>query len=194
VNFRRKIMSFDFELGLWNAWIFMLPHLLTFPFFFRLGKEKGAPHPTGVRISKIMEIFCITSKLIYFPAVVYSFFVPLKLGTIWFYIGFPITLVGLVTSWRVLYDWAKTSPGEPVTRGLYRYSRHPMYVSASLFLFGVSIASASWVFLLFSIIITVGAVVFIDHEEQQCLKHYGNAYREYMKRTPRWIGAPKSER
>jgi len=50
---------------------------------------------------------------------------------------------------------------------------------------GVSIASASWVFLLFPIIIVVGAVYFIKIEEVQCVGHYGNAYREYMNRTPK---------
>ena len=133
----------DFEIGLWNAWIFMLPHVLTFPFFLRLGKGKYAPSPSGVDLSKAMMAFCVFSKLIYFPALIYSIFVPLKLGTIWFYVGLPVTLIGLVTYMIVLVNWANTLPGEPVTRGLYRYSRHTMYVTTSLFLLGVSIASAS---------------------------------------------------
>jgi protein-S-isoprenylcysteine O-methyltransferase Ste14 len=58
----------------------------------------------------------------------------------------------------------------------------------------VSIASASWVFLLFPIIVGVGAVFFIEMEETFTLEHYGAAYREYMNRTPRWIGIPKSEK
>jgi protein-S-isoprenylcysteine O-methyltransferase Ste14 len=184
--------TIDFELGIWNAWIFMLLSLLTWPLFFRLAKVR-APHPSRTGLSKPRMIFCIFSKLIFFPAVAYSFFLPLKFGTIWFYVGLPITLVGLVASVTVLVNWAGTTPGKPVTRGLYRYSRHPMYVSNSLFLLGVSIASASWVFLLFPIIMTVGAVVFIGLEEQQCLEHYGNVYREYMNRTPRWIGILKSQ-
>ena len=44
------------------------------------------------------------------------------------------------------------------------------------------------------IIVGVGAVYFIKIEEAQCLGHYGGAYREYMDRTPRWIGIPKSEK
>jgi len=69
-----------------------------------------------------------------------------------------------------------------------------MYVTNSLFLLGVSIVSASWAFLLLSIIIAIGAVVFIDIEEAVCIGQYGNAYREYMSRTPRWIGIPKSRK
>ncbi|HJX23285.1 MAG TPA: isoprenylcysteine carboxylmethyltransferase family protein [Candidatus Bathyarchaeia archaeon] len=116
---------------------------------------------------------------------------PLKLGAVWFYVGLPITLIGLVGSLMVVVNWASTPAGEPVARGLYRWSRHPGYVNEVLLLLGVSIISASWVFLLFPIIVGVGAAYFIKIEEAQCIGHYGNAYREYMDRTPRWIGMPR---
>ena len=195
VTIKREIVSLIpvFELGLWNAWIFTVPSLLLTIYFLRLAKEKRAPSPSKVRLSKTKMSFCLFSKLIYFLAVIYSIFLPLKLGTIWFYIGLPVTLVGLVALWYVMVNWANTPAGEPVTRGLYRYSRHPMYVTEVLFLLGVSIISASWVFLLFPIIVGVGAAHFIKIEEACTLGHYGAAYREYMNRTPRWIGLPKSE-
>ena len=112
----------------------------------------------------------------------------------WFYIGLPITLVGLFGTIAVFINWSVTSVGEPVTEGLYRYSRHPMYVTGVFVFLGVSILSASWVFLLLTIIFGVGVtrLYFIKIEEAQCLGHYGTTYREYMKRTPRWIGIPKS--
>lgn len=184
----------DFELGLWNAWIFMLLSLLTWPFFFHLAKAKGAPSPSTADLSKSKMAFCAFSKFIYFLALAYSFFLPLKFGSIWFYTGLPIILMGLIASVIVLVNWADTPPGKPVTIGLYRYSRHPMYVYNAVFLLGVSIVSVSWIFLIFPIIMTVGAVVFIDLEEQGTLEHYGDTYREYMKRTPRWIGIPKSRK
>jgi protein-S-isoprenylcysteine O-methyltransferase Ste14 len=128
--------------------------------------------------------------------VIYSVFLPLKLGTIWFYIGVPITLLGLVGAILVLVNWASTAVGEPVTRGIYRYSRHPMYVTGVFMFLGVSIISASWVFLVLTIIFGVGATrpYFVKIEEAQCLGHYGAPYREYMSRTPRWIGIPKSKK
>jgi len=39
-----------------------------------------------------------------------------------------------------------------------------------------------------------GSSRFYSLEEQGCIEHHGDAYREYMKRTPRWIGIPKSEK
>jgi len=183
----------EFELGAWNAWLLMGPSLLLMLFSVRLFGEKRAP-AASMRLSKTKLSFCLVSKFIYFAAVIYSVFLPLKLNTMWFYAGLPIALVGLVGSGMTTLSWVKTPAGEVVTRGIYRFSRHPMYVTEVLLLLGVSVASASWFFLLSPIIVGVGAVYFIRIEEVQCLGHYGAAYREYMDRTPRWIGIPKSEK
>jgi protein-S-isoprenylcysteine O-methyltransferase Ste14 len=184
----------DFEIGLWNAWILMLPHVLTYPVFFVLAKQKAAPTPSEGGLSRPMMAFCAFSKLIEFPALAYSFFLPLKVGTMWFYVGLPITLLGFAAYIVVLVNWSHTPAGEPVTTGLYHYSRHPMYVTGFIFLFGVSLASASWVLLLVTAIEIVGAIVFIDFEERGCLGLHGEIYRDYMNRTPRWLGIPKSEK
>ena len=69
-----------------------------------------------------------------------------------------------------------------------------MYITAFLFFLGVSIATASWVFLLIAIVVTVVSFVFANVEEQNCLEKYGDAYREYMNRTPRYVRIPKLRR
>lgn len=188
----------EFELGVWNAWIFMVPFLLVTLLCILVMWKKGAPGgPARVPCkSKTTLLVASLSKIIYFPAVIYSVFLPLQLGTIWFYVGLPITLIGLVGSIVVLVDWIITPAGQPVTRGIYRYSRHPMCVTGVIIFLGVSIISASWVFLLLTIIFGVGVTrpYSVKIEEAQCLGHYGAAYREYMNRTPRWIGKPKPEK
>jgi protein-S-isoprenylcysteine O-methyltransferase Ste14 len=188
----------DFEIDLCNAWIFMVPALLVTLLCMLLMTKKGAPGgPARVTCeSKTTLLVACLSKIIYFPAVIYSVYLPLKLGTIWFYIGLPITLIGLVGNIIVFVDWGNTRAGEPVTRGIYRYSRHLMYVTGVFIFLSVSTLSALWVFLLFTIIFVVGVTrpYFVKIEEAQCLGHYGAAYREYMNRTPRWIGIPKSEK
>jgi len=49
---------------------------------------------------------------------------------------------------------------------------------------------------LFTIISVIGVTrpYFVKVEEAQCLRHYGAAYQEYMNRTSRWIGIPKSKK
>jgi len=184
-----------FEIGLWNAWIFMLLEVLTVPLFIRIAKGR-APEVEGksqlAAMSRTETITLYSSKIIYIPAFIYSIFLPLKLGTVWFYVGLPITLIGFIAGVIVILNWAASPLGEPVTNGLYRYSRHPMYVTAFLFFLGVSIATASWVFLLFTILLIAASFYFAPLEEQSCLEKYGDAYREYMNKTPKYLGIPKS--
>jgi protein-S-isoprenylcysteine O-methyltransferase Ste14 len=122
----------------------------------------------------------------------YSVFLPLKLGTMWFYAGLTTYLVGLVMLLTAIVNIATTPLGQPFTKGMYRYSRHPMYLSASITFVGVSVASASWIFLLLSVVIIVLQTSQATAEERGCLETYGDEYQEYLNRTPRWIGMPKS--
>ena len=91
-----------------------------------------------------------------------------------------------------LVSWATTPPDEPIIRGLYRYSRNPFYVAEIIIHLGVGIAAASWLFLAYSVVYMVGISAYIRAEEEGCLEKYGDTYREYMNRTSRWLGIPKS--
>ena len=181
-----------FEIGIWNAWIFM-PYL--FLMIILVGKLKKGEDPGKNELntfSKNEKRIFNSAMLVFLSAVIYSIFLPLKLGTIWLYVGLPITLIGLVILTIVMANFATTSWDKPVTKGLYHYSRHPMYITTALFLLGVGIVSASWLFLLLSIIFTILNALRAIPEERFCLEKYGDSYREYMNRTPRWIGVPKS--
>ena len=180
-----------FEIGIWNAWIFMLINFLPMPIIMRVHKgvledsmgSYGETHRTVNRIAWILWIL----------AFVYSIFLPLRLGTIWSYVGLPIALVGLVTFVMVIVSFVTIPIGEtPITTGIYRYSRHLMYITQLLIFIGVGIASASWLFLLLTTVYTGPGFIYAGSEERACLDKYGDAYRKYIDRTPRWIGLPKS--
>ena len=180
-----------FDIGIWNAWIFMLYHFLPMPLLMivksELMREEVKPQ------SEIERKLYPVMWIIWLVAVIYSIFLPLRLGTMWFYMGLPISVVGLIAYTAVTVNMATTPLGkEPLTKGLYRYSRHPMYITQLVMFIGVGIACASWVFLLFSIVYTILSFVYAISEERHCLEKYGNAYREYMDMIPRWIGIPKS--
>jgi len=134
------------------------------------------------------------SRVVMFLPIIYSIFLPLRLGATWFYVGLPIALVGLIMLLTVWVSFATTPVGdEPITTGLYRYSRHPMYLTSFFMDIGISIACASWLFLLLTIAsMLFSHVRFAGFEERLCLEKYGNAYREYMNKTPKYLGIPKS--
>ena len=70
--------------------------------------KKDAPgSPTHVpHKSRTTMLVSFLSKIIYIPALLYSIFLPLKSEDIWFYIGLPIALLGLIGSIIVVADWA----------------------------------------------------------------------------------------
>ena len=182
-----------FEIGVWNAWIFMLYHFLPKPLLMLIHKgamKKGQPESRSETEKKLYPV----AWIVWILAFVYSIFLPLQVGTIWFYVGLPIAIIGLIAFTIVMVTFATTPIGdEPLTKGLYRYSRHPMYITQLVMFIGVGVASASWVFLLFSIVWTIFSFVSAIPEERFCLEKYGDAYRDYMNSTPRWIGMPKNE-
>jgi len=86
---------------------------------------------------------------------------------------------------------ADTPLDKPITQGIYRISRHPIYFGSFLFFVGMGIASASWIVLLCALLWIVFFCIVVLAEERFMLEQYGEAYHEYMNRTPRWIGIPK---
>jgi protein-S-isoprenylcysteine O-methyltransferase Ste14 len=185
-----------FEIGLWNAWIFTI-WLLIALFLVPLniipkGREGGSDFTA--EFNKMQKYTIRSFHIIYLLSIIYSIFVPLELDTPWFYAGLSIYLFGLISYAMVWVGFATTPPDKVITRGIYRYSRNPMQLSQVVVFLGVGIATASWVFLLLSAAYMIAPLLWIDAEERHCLKFYGDAYREYMDRTPRWLGLPKSRR
>jgi len=192
-----------FELGLWNAWVLILFLFLidiglsSLVIRLVLGKTKyqestqrHSERPElGNREKKIDQL----STLILIPLIVYSIVLPLKLGTAWFYLGFIIYVTSLFFGFVAMINFAQAPLNEPATKGAYVFSRNPMYFSMFMVFVGVSLACASWFFLLLTILWFVLSDWGVRAEERLCLAIYGDSYRKYMNRTPRWIGIPKSD-
>jgi protein-S-isoprenylcysteine O-methyltransferase Ste14 len=109
-----------------------------------------------------------------------------------FYIGALIFSIGFIIDLSVLISVQTAHIDKPFTKGPYRYSMHPIYLSSFLILIGIAIICLSWVFLLLAAIVEIHQLISAPAEEKFCLEKYGDLYREYMEKTPRWIGFPKS--
>ncbi len=169
-----------FEIGLWNAWIFIIPlfaiHIVTGRVLGKRGAE-GQP-------SKVMMIIFILLHII-------PFVLPLDLDSIGFYIGVIAYLISMIFIVSALAGFATTAVDKPVTTGIFRYTRNPMYVGGIFFFFGIALVSMSWIYAIVVFIWLILMIKSISKEESQCLKKYGEAYRKYMAKTPRWIGFSK---
>lgn len=186
-----------FKIGFWNAWIFMV--LLLAPSFalpLLLNKEKwekrGEGDPAWDDLFKSEKNVLVITHMIILPfTFLYSIFLPLITGSIWFYVGLPIFLIAFVINILFTLSWLTAPLGQPMTKGIYTISRHPAYFSFFLGCVGIGIVCASWVFLLCALIWIVAWNYGVDEEEHRLTDKYGDVYQEYMNRTPRWIGLPK---
>ena len=187
-----------FEIGVLNTWILqLLVFLISFIpnlFLSEEGKKSNKRLQSFVPSTRTEKILAWSTHLVIWPfVIIYSIFLPLKLGTAWLYVGLLIFALGLAMQVMVTISVANTPLDKPATQGPYRISRHPIYFGSFLILFGMGIASASWVVLLCALLWIAFFYIVVPAEERFCLEKYGDAYREYIKRTPRWIGLPKSE-
>lgn len=180
----------DFELGVWNAWIFIVPYIVYWFVGVRFLFSKRMPKSPSLKRKKI-EILSKILVLIIFVSFIYSIFVPFKLATIWFYVGLLVYLLGMVLVTISMINFATTPLDKPVTKGVYRYSRNPMFIGFFIVYFGISIACISWVYLVMTVFFILSMYYLSPFEEAITLGHYGKPYKEYMKRTPKWIGIPK---
>jgi len=126
-----------------------------------------------------------------FVSFFYSIFAPLKMGTIWFIIGLFVYLAGMVLINLTMIGFATTPIDKPVTKGVYRFSRNPMFIGFFLVYAGIALTCISWVYMVLTILFILMVEYLSYFEEAITLGHYGKAYKEYMTRTPKWIGIPK---
>jgi len=187
----------EFELGLWNAWVFMLYWIISnvLPLLLSgwlIDKEVLKKGSGAESLSETEKKISYAVSFLPFVLFAYSIFLPLKLGTIWFFAGFIIYLLGAIIMTAGMLSFFTTAADKLVTKGVYRFSRNPIYFGMFLIFGGTGIACVSWIFLLLTAVFIIVLHIFIVSEERSCLQKYGDPYLEYMNRTPRWIGIPKS--
>jgi protein-S-isoprenylcysteine O-methyltransferase Ste14 len=177
----------EFGIGIWNAWIFSIVYTLLVYIPTLISKDYSKKMGQGEHYGKpeiLMTVICYI--LMIFPVVL-----PLKLGTLWFYVGLAIYLLGLFISAIAIQNVVSTPPGKPFVKGIYRYSRNPGYLGQIIVYAGIGIASASWLYLLLTLILIIATFSLISVEEWVTLEKFGESYRQYMNKTPRWIGISK---
>lgn len=111
----------------------------------------------------------------------------------WFGFGFGIIVVGLIY-------WLFTSIGSGitpvsatrkehklVTHGIYRWVRHPLYtVGASLYI-SFGLMSDNWFIIFMGVVAFIVMAIRTPKEEANLIEKFGDEYREYTKRTGRFL-------
>jgi protein-S-isoprenylcysteine O-methyltransferase Ste14 len=109
--------------------------------------------------------------------------------------GFAVAVgAGLLWSWTVhtlgknLTDTVVTRQEHSlVTSGPYRWVRHPFYTSCFIGIVGGSLAMANWFFLVLGALGSAFLVARTRIEEEKLVERFGDDYREFMRRTGRFL-------
>ena len=185
----------DFNVSWDYAWWFPAVYtLITVIFMVIYGKsfiKKFFRFPGGRFKWKIPTI--ISSSIFSRGILAYAIFIPLKINTAWFWIGVVIFGITIIFTNITMVNFASTPHNQPVVKGMYRVSRHPIQVLAIIMSLGIGIATISWIILGASLLLVFLSYPTFLAQERSCLEMYGNAYRDYLKKTPRWFRIPKSQ-
>ena len=136
---------------------------------------------------KKQRTFTAIGKLFSLACLILIILTPLKIGSSALVMGTILYILGLVGLIVAILNFRNTPLGQPVTGGLYRLSRHPQILMLFVLFMGICVAIGSWLALLMLMISKLFQHLGILAEEEACLERYGDSYRAYMKRVPRYF-------
>jgi protein-S-isoprenylcysteine O-methyltransferase Ste14 len=176
------------ELGWLNGWLLLVVYGLVFG-----GTVRSFPNDVIAKLydrsnwSKTQRIITRIGKLLSIPSFILLALTPLKISTATFWVGIALFVLGLTGVVIALFNFKAMHEGQPATTGLYRISRNPQWVTLLTAFVGACLAIGSGIALVVFAILAVCYHFRILGEEQACLNQYGESYRAYMRRVPRYL-------
>lgn len=176
------------ELGWLNGWILLAVYGVVFG-----GVVRSFPKDVVARLydrsgwTPTQKTLTTIGKLLSLAGFILFIFTPLKIGERAFVVGTALFALGLIGVVVALFNFKDTPPDQPVTKGLYRVSRNPQWVMLVLVFLGAFIAAGSGIALILLVMAVLCYHFRILAEERACLSQYGDSYRDYMQRIPRYF-------
>ena len=105
------------------------------------------------------------------------------------YVGLTVGLSGIALWMMAMLHLGKSLAVLPggerlVTRGVYRYFRHPVYMGIDMTLFGLFLAVGSTYGMIYFVVVVVPLNIIRSRlEEKALLKKFGDSYKTYRQQT-----------
>jgi protein-S-isoprenylcysteine O-methyltransferase Ste14 len=176
------------ELGWFNGWVLLAVDFLVQGFLLLIfPKEVVSRLFDRSGWSEKQKIFTVLGKVFSLICLILIILTPLKINKKLFKFGLGIFVIGLAGLVVSMLNFKDTPMDQPVTKGVYKISRHPQIVALFMIFLGICLAIGSWA-ALFALL----ASKLLQHygilaEEEVCLERYGESYRAYMQRVPRYF-------
>lgn len=112
-------------------------------------------------------------------------------------IGIVLIIIGITAVIYLIFIFKILGNGTPVpieptkkliVKGLYKYSRNPLYISHLTILLGIALFFGRITLFIYCLLVfLVFNAIIIYWEEPQLKKRFGKEYLNYMRKVPRWI-------
>lgn len=176
---------------------------MSISFYFRIKADKD----TGEKISRkadgsiMMNFIRIGGLILWLSPFVYlinpAWMAWSKLGLPepirWFGVG-----IGIVCVFGIYWLFSSIGSGitptsatrsehQLVTKGIYKYIRHPLYTFGSSLFIAFGMMADNWFIALLGVLAFIGMAIRTPKEEANLIEKFGDEYREYMRRTGRFL-------
>ena len=93
----------------------------------------------------------------------------------------------LDSNWTDSFEYQIKKEHELVTKGIYKYVRHPIYGGIFIMINGALIVAGTYTFIIFLLGMLLVLESYAKREEKLLTKHFGKKYIDYMKMTKKFI-------
>jgi len=183
--------------GIFHVWLFLvIGYGLISLFMLLSNRQRGKPiEDPKYHFSCGKKQLFVTG---YFPLIllfIVSLLIPIRLGSL-FVIGLFLVGLGVLINGLAMKSFI-SSNDKLNTKGIYQFSRNPMYVGGIVLIIGLNVMGWSTSLMNILLLATSFFMVAMFHytilkEEQFLVKKYGKSYQQYLNNIPRYIGLKKS--
>ncbi len=176
---------------------------MSISFYFRIKADKD----TGEKISRkadgsiMMNFIRIGGLILWLSPFVYLIN-PAWMA--WSKLGLPESIrwlgvgIGIVCVFGIYWLFSSIGSGitptsatrsehKLVTKGIYKYIRHPLYTFGSSLFIAFGMMADNWLIALLGVLAFIGMAIRTPKEEANLIEKFGDEYRDYMKRTGRFL-------
>jgi protein-S-isoprenylcysteine O-methyltransferase Ste14 len=179
-----------FQVGIVNGWIPLIIYFMGLIISVSLYSKEARvwlfnnPKYENKSMFTFIRLFGQLAMMAY---ILMMIFTPMNIRNPVFLSGATVYLIGFALEMSALYYFRKTPVGQPVVNGPYRISRNPQWLGLFFALLGSAIAAGIWLYI--GLVVLVGIIYHrqILDEEKACINKYGENYRQYMERIPRYF-------
>lgn len=178
-------LSLTFLNGFWGSLLFIVTNLVMIKIYPSHFKQRLLSMPKFQ--STIRKVSGAINFLLFQGLIVFVFFIPIQSHSALFFPGLVIFLSGYVLYTMSLIDYATTNPDEPVTKGIYRYSRNPQQIMTIVMWIGIGMVLNCGLIITLALLQLITSFPTFISQEKYCVEKYGAAFKKYMTKAPRYL-------